>query len=71
MHEVAVSGLLSLGAFLKLAGMASTGGQAKLIVQSGEVTVNGELETRRGRTIRIGDVVCVGAREYRACSSRV
>ena len=69
MDDVAVSGPLPLGAFLKLAGAAGTGGHAKIIVQSGDVTVNGEVETRRGRTLRPDDVVAVGGREYRVWSS--
>ena len=69
MDDVAVSGPLPLGSFLKLAGVAATGGYAKILVQSGDVTVNGELETRRGRTLQIGDVVGVGGREYRVWSS--
>lgn len=69
MDDVAVNGALALGAFLKLAGVAGTGGHAKLLVQEGEVSVNGEVETRRGRTLRPGDVVLVGGREYRVCSS--
>lgn len=68
MDDVAVSGPLSLGSFLKLAGAAATGGHAKVIVQSGGVTVNGEPETRRGRMLQVGDVVGVGGREYRAWS---
>jgi ribosome-associated protein len=67
--DVAVSGPLPLGAFLKLAGAAATGGHAKIIVQSGDVTVNGEVETRRGRMLQAGDVVGVGGREYRVWSS--
>jgi ribosome-associated protein len=69
MDDVAVSGPLPLGAFLKLAGAAATGGLAKIIVQSGDVTVNGEVETRRGRTLKVGDVVGAGGREYRVWSS--
>lgn len=69
MDDVAVSGPLPLGAFLKLAGVAATGGHAKVLVQSGDVTVNGDPETRRGRTLEIGDVVGVGGREYRVWSS--
>jgi ribosome-associated protein len=69
MDDVAVSGPLPLGAFLKLAGVAVTGGHAKIIVQSGDVTVNGEIETRRGRTLEVGDVVGVAGREYRVWSS--
>jgi ribosome-associated protein len=66
---VTVSGSLPLGAFLKVAGAASTGGHAKLLVQEGEVLVNGEVETRRGRTLQPGDVVAVSGEEYRVCSS--
>ena len=69
MDDVAVSGPLPLGAFLKLAGVAATGGHAKIIVQEGDVSVNGEIERRRGRTLQPGDVVAVGGREYRVWSS--
>ena len=48
---------LRLDQFLKLRGIADTGGQAKLLVQSGEVQVNGEVETRRRRKLVVGDVV--------------
>ena len=60
---------MPLGSFLKLAGAASTGGHAKLLIQSGAVTVNGETETRRGHALMPGDVVAVGDEEYRVCSS--
>jgi len=58
-----------LGSFLKLAGAAVTGGHAKMIVQGGDVAVNGEIETRRGRMVQPGDVVAIGGEEYRVCSS--
>lgn len=52
---------IRLDQFLKLCDCASTGGEAKLLIQSGEVTVNGELETRRRRKLVPGDVViCQG-----------
>jgi ribosome-associated protein len=54
---------VKLDQFLKWSGVTSTGGQAKLLIQSGEVKVNGEVETRRGRSLRIGDRVEVGGRE--------
>ena len=60
---------MPLGSFLKLAGIAGTGGHAKLLVQDGRVTVNGATETRRGRTLQLGDVVVVTGEEYRVCSS--
>ncbi len=48
---------IRLDQFLKLCGVAPTGGQAKLMIQGGEVLVNGELETRRRRQLRPGDTV--------------
>lgn len=40
---------------LKLAGLTQTGGQAKIVIQNGEVLVNGEVCTMRGKKLRIGD----------------
>ena len=37
-----------------------SGGEAKVLVQAGEVLVNGEVETRRGRQLKEGDVIEVG-----------
>ncbi|MGB7412899.1 MAG: RNA-binding S4 domain-containing protein [Thermosynechococcaceae cyanobacterium] len=48
---------MKLDQFLKFKNLAATGGQAKYFIQSGEVSVNGELETRRGRQLIVGDVV--------------
>jgi ribosome-associated protein len=48
---------LSLDNFLKMCGVAATGGQAKVMIQSGEIKVNGEIETRRRRKLKTGDVV--------------
>jgi ribosome-associated protein len=50
----------TLGQALKAAGLVGSGGQAKVLIQAGEITVNGEVETRRGRRLRAGDVVEVG-----------
>lgn len=46
-----------LGALLKWAGIAATGGEAKTLVRSGMVRVNGVIERRRGRRVFPGDVV--------------
>ncbi len=51
---------LSLGQALKAANVVGSGGEAKVLIQTGEVTVNGEVETRRGRRLQRGDVVEVG-----------
>ncbi len=48
---------LRLDHFLKTRGLIDTGGQAKHLIQSGQVTVNGELETRRRRKLVCADVV--------------
>ncbi len=48
---------IKLDQFLKLTGAVGTGGQAKAMIQGGEVLVNGEAETRRGRKLKPGDVV--------------
>ena len=50
---------INLGQFLKRADLVSTGGEAKLQVANGCVTVNGEVETRRGRQVEAGDLVQV------------
>lgn len=44
---------------LKLLGLADTGGQAKLLVQSGAVLVNGTIETRRGHKLHAGDTIAL------------
>ena len=46
---------IRVDALLKFSGLASTGGEAKLRVQSGRVRVNGAVETRRGRELAPGD----------------
>ena len=48
---------IRLDALLKLANFVGSGGQAKLVIQSGQVTVNDEICTQRGKKIRVGDVV--------------
>ena len=58
MREVPVSDAqIRLGQFLKLADLVETGSQARPLLESGAVRVNGETETRRGRQLRRGDVV--------------
>ncbi len=52
-------GTIQLNQFLKLMGIVGTGGQAKLMIQGGDVQVNGMVETRRGRRLVRGDKVTV------------
>ena len=47
---------IKLGQALKLAGLVSSGIEAKIVVQDGEVKVNGETDTRRGRKLYAGDI---------------
>ena len=51
---------IKLEALLKLANAVSSGGEAKLAIQEGEVTVNGEVCTQRGKKLRPGDVAVLG-----------
>ncbi|MEA5570506.1 RNA-binding S4 domain-containing protein [Calothrix sp. UHCC 0171] len=55
---------IKLNQFLKLMGLVSTGGQAKLMIQGGEVLVNGVLETRRGRKLIPGDKVTLEGQTF-------
>ncbi len=50
---------IKLDQFLKLADVVQSGGEAKHLIQSGQVSVNGKVETRRGRKLHAGDVVTV------------
>jgi ribosome-associated protein len=59
---------IRLGQLLKLAGIAYSGAEARELVQDGVVRVNGEVETRRGRQLRHGDVVEAGGERVRVIS---
>ena len=48
---------IKLGQALKAAGLVDSGLDAKIVIQDGEVSVNGEVETRRGKKLYDGDVV--------------
>ncbi len=51
---------ITLDALLKATGLASSGGAAKVLIADGQVLVNAEVETRRGRKLRAGDLVVLG-----------
>jgi ribosome-associated protein len=66
MREVPIgSDMIRLGQFLKLADLIDTGGEGKVLIASGDVTVNGEVDVRRGRQLFPGDVVAVLGRQAR------
>jgi ribosome-associated protein len=56
--------VIDLQDYLKLVGLVDTGGEAKYLIQIGEVRLNGEVETRRRKKIRRGDTVKFGGREH-------
>lgn len=58
------SNAIRLDQFLKLQGAVSTGGEAKVRIQAGEVLVNGEVETRRRKQLALGDAVVINGLEY-------
>src|SRR6476469_8077954 len=56
---------IRLGQFLKLANLVESGAEAKPLIADGAVAVNGEVETRRGRQLVLGDVVTLGGQSAR------
>ena len=55
---------IKLQDLLKFAAAGSTGGEAKILIQEGDVTVNGEVCTMRGKKIRPGDDVALRDEHY-------
>lgn len=53
---------IKLDSLLKLAGLVEKGGEAKLLIQDGQVLVNGEACTMRGKKLRAGDTVTLDGR---------
>lgn len=56
---------IRLGQFLKLANLVESGAEAKPVIADGAVSVNGEVELRRGRQLVKGDVVTLGPQSAR------
>lgn len=55
---------IKLDSFLKAVNAVCSGGEAKIIISEGMVSVNGEVELRRGRKLRPGDAVDVGGNKF-------
>ena len=55
---------IKLGQALKLAGVADSGVDAKVMIEDGKVLVNGVVETRRGKKLHDGDVVSIGEQSF-------
>lgn len=65
MKDSTLSTYIKLDQFLKWQGIAQTGGEAKIMIKQGIVTVNGEAEIRRGRKLVTGDRVTVADQTHR------
>ena len=66
--DVSIGGeSIRLGQFVKFAGLLDTGGTVKEAIIDGFVTVNGEVDRRRGRQLQLGDVVGFDGRTARVC----
>ncbi|MBR5951210.1 MAG: RNA-binding S4 domain-containing protein [Actinomycetaceae bacterium] len=63
MENLGVRLPIRLGQFIKLAGLAETGSHARELIEFGEVSVNNERETRRGRQLADGDIVSLESTE--------
>lgn len=61
---------ITLQELLKLAGAVDTGGEAKLRIQAGEASVNGQICTQRGKKLRPGDVVSFADRHFTVADGR-
>lgn len=59
---------IKLGQALKLAGLAGSGVDAKFMIEDGIVTVNGEVELRRGRKVRPGDIIGLEGNQVKVSS---
>jgi ribosome-associated protein len=69
-REVEIRGdTIRLGQLLKLSGLADSGGEARALLDEGAVTVNGEVESRRGRQLHGGDVVAIGDEAVRVAEA--
>ncbi len=59
MDSIDVTLPIRLGQFIKLASLADSGAQAREMIEMGDITVNGNVETRRGHHLHDGDVVAL------------
>ncbi|KPM53377.1 RNA-binding protein [Frankia sp. CcI49] len=57
--------VIRLGQFLKLADVVEAGAEVRTVLANGDVQVNGEVETRRGRQLRRGDEVTLAGVQLR------
>jgi ribosome-associated protein len=68
--EVPITGeMIRLGQLLKLAGVVDDGAQARALIEDGEVSVDGEVDRRRGRQVRPGSRVSLGQTRIQVTSA--
>ena len=60
---------IKLESAMKLCNAVSSGGEAKELIQDGQVSVNGETCTMRGKKLRPGDSFAFGGVQYRICGN--
>lgn len=66
--DVSIGGeTIRLGQLVKFVGLFDSGGDVKEAIVDGHVTVNGEVDRRRGRQLQLGDIVGVGESRFRVC----
>ena len=64
--DVSIGGeAIRLGQFVKFAGLLDSGGNVKEAIIDGYVSVNGEVDRRRGRQLQLGDIVSFEGRSFR------
>lgn len=69
-HDIEIStDTIRLGQLLKLANLVDSGSDAKTLLMGGEVLVNDEVEVRRGRQLRHGDIVTLDDESVRIVST--
>lgn len=61
--------MIRLGQLLKLAGVVDDGGRARTLIEEGRVSVDGEIDRRRGRQVRPGSKVSLGETQIRVTSA--
>jgi ribosome-associated protein len=57
MRKQSDNSVIRLDDFIKRSGLVGTGGEAKMYIQGGDVTVNGSVETRRRKQLTLGDKI--------------
>lgn len=58
---------ITLGQFIKIVDLISSGGEAKSFLLDADVKINGEADNRRGRKIYKNDLIVINSKQYRVC----